>query len=340
MKVLFDLNHAAHVHFIRHAYNDLKDKGAIIKVVSSDKPLAYQLLDQYAIPFIGMGSYGTTLLSKIWKIILLNIKMFFILRKFRPDLIVGIVAIRGAQVGWLFGIKSLVFTDTSHASLQIALFRPFATKIYTPNWFPKNLGPKHHRYNGFHELAYLHPNRFNPDPTVLKALDVEEGESFFIVRFISWDATHDINQRGFSNQGKKALVKYLQTLGKVFISAEYELDDEYAHLSFPAEEKYMHDALYYAQMYIGEGATMTTEAAILGTPSILVNSISLANMEYLEKNYDLIRAFQTETEALAEIIDLLKHPDLKSNWKAKQIRFLQDHSDTSQFLLKETKQAL
>ena len=32
--------------------------------------------------------------------------------------------------------------------------------------------------------------------------------------------------------------------------------------------------LYYAELFIGEGATMASECAVLGTPSIYVNSLS------------------------------------------------------------------
>ena len=68
-----------------------------------------------------------------------------------------------------------------------------------------DLGRKHIRYNGFHELAYLHPNRFKPDISVLDELKVKEGEKFVILRFVSWNATHDFGQAGLSFDQKKEL---------------------------------------------------------------------------------------------------------------------------------------
>ena len=50
----------------------------------------------------------------------------------------------------------------------------------------------------------------------------------------------------------------------------------------------MHDLLYYATMYIGEGATMASEAAILGTPSIYINTLRLSYTDEEEAKYDLL----------------------------------------------------
>ena len=36
----------------------------------------------------------------------------------------------------------------------------------------------------------------------------------------------------------------------------------------------IHDVLSFADLFIGEGATMASESAIMGTPSIYVNSLT------------------------------------------------------------------
>ena len=50
---------------------------------------------------------------------------------------------------------------------------------------------RHVTYAGYHELAYLHPNRFPPDPDRLAAFGVAPDEPYSIVRFVSWQAVHD-----------------------------------------------------------------------------------------------------------------------------------------------------
>jgi len=231
MKILFDVNHAAHVHFMHQAHRALTKQGHECLVTASDKPLAYQLLDEKQVPYYPMGSIGKSMAAKLWKLLVHDIKLFFYCLKHRPDVILGIVAIRGSHVGWLLGIKTIVFTDSEHAKLQIAFFKPFASEIHTPEWFATDLGRKQKKYKGFHELAYLHPNNFSPRKEVLEMLGVAEGEPYFIIRFVSWDATHDINQSGISYQGKQDIIEILEQHGKVFITSEYELEPEWKHVA-------------------------------------------------------------------------------------------------------------
>jgi len=55
----------------------------------------------------------------------------------------------------LTGTPNITFTDTEDAVLSNRIAFPFTDKIYTPVFFLKNLGAKHRRYAGLHELAYL-----------------------------------------------------------------------------------------------------------------------------------------------------------------------------------------
>ena len=59
-------------------------------------------------------------------------------------------------------------------------------------------------YAGYHELAYLHPNRFRPDPAALDAFGVSPDEPYSIVRFVSWQAVHDRRERGLSADAEAA----------------------------------------------------------------------------------------------------------------------------------------
>ena len=71
----------------------------------------------------------------------------------------------------------------------------FASVICTPSSYKKELGEKHVRYNGTHELAYLHPEYFSPNPKVLDELDLSKDDNLFLVRFAAFNAAHDINSR-------------------------------------------------------------------------------------------------------------------------------------------------
>jgi predicted glycosyltransferase len=253
--------------------------------------------------------------------------------KHRPDVILGIVAIRGSHIGWLLGIKTIVFTDTEHATKQIAIFKPFATEIHTPNWFGMELGDKQHRYSGFHELAYLHPDNFSPREEVLDLLGVSAGEPYFILRFIGWDATHDVGQSGISLANKRELVKQLLPYGQVFITSEYELEEEFKQYEYNIPKSYLHDALSYCTILIGEGATTACEASMLGVPNILINTMLWGYITYLEEEYDLLYHLTDQGSLLDKLQMLLANTNLKAEWQTKRETFLATQQDTTAYIV-------
>jgi len=89
---------------------------------------------------------------------------------------------------------------------------PFVDTIWTPSCFKGDMGRKHVRYDGYKELAYLHPKYFTPDKSVLDDIGQNEGEPFIILRFVSWSATHDIGEHGLKN--KLAYVRGLEKYGR------------------------------------------------------------------------------------------------------------------------------
>ena len=58
------------------------------------------------------------------------------------------------------------------------------------------MGSKHSTFKGLYELAYLHPKYFSPNEEVLNQLNVKKADVFTVIRFVSWSAYHDLNQKG------------------------------------------------------------------------------------------------------------------------------------------------
>ena len=72
----------------------------------------------------------------------------------------------------------------------------------------------------------------------------------------------------------------------------------------------IHDALYFSSLYIGEGATMASESAVLGTPSIYVNKLKLGYINE-QKEYGLIY----QTQSLDKILSISEKILLSKNSK-------------------------
>ena len=333
MRVLIDINHPGHVHLFKNLYFELKKRNVFVLVTATHKDVATLLLQKYEIPFIDLGSYGKSKISKILQLPIKSLQLAYITWKNKIEYLFG-VSFRVAQAGVFTNKKSFVFDDTEHAKREILLYKYFATKILTPDCFEIQLGKKHIKYNGYHELAYLHPKVFKPNLEALKELNLKENDVFFVLRFVSWGADHDIGQSGISVETKEKLVKILESKGRVIISNEGELSPKFEKYRMSICPTKMHDLLYYCSLFVGEGATMASECAVLGTPCIYVNSLNAGTLKDQEKHglIDSLRNDENLIEiAKAKLTDL---KNLKLSQQSKANKMLEKKIDVTAFIIK------
>jgi predicted glycosyltransferase len=189
------------------------------------------------------------------------------------------------------------------------------------------------------ELAYLHPNYFTPDPGILNLLQVKPNERYAIVRFVSWGAAHDFGHAGMSLENKRKVIKALSKYAKVFITAEGELpsDLEKHRIRIPFNK--MHDALYYSSLLFGESATMASEAAVLGTPSIFMDNDGRGYTDEEEKKYGIVFNFtespEDQEKAIAKAIEIIRQKDGKARYQHTRNKLLNECIDTTQFMINE-----
>ncbi|MBZ0295771.1 MAG: DUF354 domain-containing protein, partial [Anaerolineae bacterium] len=299
-----------------------------------DREIILDLLKFYRLPYRVTYKRRKGTLAKVVELVIRTLSTYRIARRFKADLFVSFGNPTVGVPAKLMGKPYIALTDTEHATEQHALFKPFATVIATPDVFTRDLGPKQVRYAGFHELAYLHPDEFTPDPHELESLGLIPEDRFFVVRFVSWDATHDIGEHGFSAADKRTLLRELSKQGRVLLSVESgDIDAEFRPLvtTFPPEKA--HHLLAFATLYIGEGGTMLTEAALLGTPAIFVSTLRAGNWDHLRDQYGLLYFFDTGREGLAKALELLAMPDLKAVWAERRAKLLADKINPTPWLV-------
>jgi len=335
MRILVDMGHPGHVHFFRHALRELESKGNEILICARDKDVTLGLLDHYQFPYITLSKMAQGTLGLSREFIRREWKLMRLIRSFDPHIITAIGGLFIAPVARLMNTPSIVFTDTEKVPLDTYLTYPFANAIATPDCFLKNLKGRHLRYAGLHELAYLHPNHFAPDPNVLTELGVTAKERFFILRFVAWQATHDIGQHGFSLAFKKKLIEKLAVRGRVFISSEGHLPSAFDSYRLRLPPHKIHHALHYASLVIGEGATMATEAGILGTPSIYTSSLALnlGNFIELMNRYGLVLSFPDQEQALSTALALVTDGTAKDKWKQRRENLLAEKIDVTAYVV-------
>lgn len=333
MRILLDIGHPAHVHYFRNFIKIMKEKEHLFFIIAKNRNITHELLEYYRIPYIKRKDYPSSLMGK-----LLNIPItdFFVIRKalrFRPDLMIGFSGTHIAHAGTILRIPSIVFDDTEHAKFAHLSYKPFATNILTPSCFEKNLGAKQIFFNSYMELTYLHQDFFKPSKKIKKLLGLKNSDKFVLFRFISWNASHDIGQSGIPNDIKLELIYLFMERGfKVFISSEGILSDEFISYKIPLSADKMHDILSAADMFIGESGTMATEAAILGTPSVFVNSLD-AGVFQEEVNYGVLYSYRNTTDLIKNITSLLDNNDLKKQHLNNREKLLNDKINITNFMV-------
>ena len=330
---LFDVGHPAHVHLFRPTARQLEAQGHQIFFSALDREMILTLLDRYQLPYRVTYRRRKGRWALIAELLLRTWATWNIARGFKADLLLSIGSPTVGLPAWLLGKPYIALTDTEHAAEQHRLFKPFATVIATPSVFSKDMGPKQRRYAGYHELAYLHPDEFTPDPAVLESLDLAPESVFFVLRFVAWQATHDLGKHGFSLEQKRALLRELAQHGQILLSVEGDVDPEFEPYMtrFPPEQ--IHHFLAYASLYIGEGATTASEAAVLGTPSIYANTLRLGYISDLQDSYQLLFWYQDGGPVLDKVRELLAMPDLKQVWAERRAHLLRDKISTTHWLV-------
>jgi len=344
MKILIDIGHPGHVHLFKNFAKDMMAKGHEFLFTCREKEFEIELLKAEGFNYVSFGKKYTTTIGKIFGLLKFDFMTLIQGLKFKADIYMSHGSPYAAHAAALLGKPHISFEDTGNME-QVRLYLPFTDCVLTSTAFHKELGEKQIRYAGYHELAYLHPNRFKPDPSIYTILKINRDDKYVLLRFVSWNASHDVNQSGLTLEEKRGIIQHLETTHKVFISAEGKLPEEFERYKIQIPPEQMHNVLAFADMFIGEGATMASECAVLGTPAIYINTIMAGTIDE-QVAYGLLFNYKNGSGVLEKIKELQDYSNVKEVFKKKQENLLKDKIDVSSFMVwfvenyQENKEAL
>lgn len=324
MKILIDINHPAHVHYFRNLIKIMEKEGHIFMVINRDSEIINQLLDYYQIEHNIRNKRPTKKGTIRAFLYLLGIICYCIKKSFdfKPDMYLGFGSAACAITSFLFQKPCVLLDDTEHNSLNHKLYLPFCSSVLTPFYFEKDFGRKQIKFNAYIEQLYLHSIFYAESSDVLHEIGVES-KQYILVRYISYDAHHDTLVKPISEEIKKNVLIDLSKKYKVLLSVESgTVDNIYNDYILHISPEKMHTVIANAKYLITEGATMASEACVLGVPYLYANPLKVGNVDYQCKNY-LSMAFQCannrsfENEIFKRIdnaVDGEKHrKDIESN---------------------------
>ncbi len=331
MKILIDIGHPGHVHLFRNFVNEMQERGHEFLFTCRQKEFEIELLKAAGFKYVSFGKKYNTTTGKIWGLLKFDVLEVLQGLKFKPDVLMSHGSPYAAHAAAILKKPHISLEDSGNWE-QIKIYLPFTKTVLTPSVLFEDLGPKQVRYKSYHELAYLHPKYFKSNEEHHTILNIPKDKKYVLLRFVSWNASHDKGQNGFTAQEKENLVAYLEARYEVFISAESDLPEHYKKYKIKIAPEDMHEVLAGATFFIGEGATMAAEAGVLGTPSIYVNSIRRAYNEDQEK-YGLVYNFQKGEGVLEKVKELEQLPDLKKTFRERQQKLLADKIDLTAFMV-------
>jgi hypothetical protein len=166
MKILCHLVHPAHFHLFKPILEQLKINGHEVIITIRNKDVLENLLKESGIPFFKISEIESRInkLCLIFGVLRKAYSLVKISRQFHPDIMIS-SATEVAIAGKLLRIPSLLYfeDDLEYVKNWARIAGPLASVLLCPescsagSWENKAI-----KYNGYHELSYLHPKYFTP----------------------------------------------------------------------------------------------------------------------------------------------------------------------------------
>lgn len=340
MRTLFYLGHPAHYHLFRHTIEELVRSGHEVLVLIKSKDVLETLVRGAGWDYLntqprGRRSGGFDLAAGLVQRTVATVRA---VRRFRPRLMLGTSAEIGLA-GRLTGVPSVVLNedDVDVVPLFVNVAYPAATTVLAPGscrvgrWAEKTIA-----YRGYHETAYLRPERFPGDGGKVRRAVAGE-ERLFLLRFAALTAHHDRGAVGIDSALAKRLIEAISPHGHIAISSERPLPPELERYRARIDPSQLHDLLASADLYIGDSQTMAAEAAVLGVPSIRYNGFvgRIGYLRELEEVYGLTIGIDARHPGkLLQIAQTLaRDGDLKQQWAERRRKLLDDTVDLTSLLV-------
>lgn len=276
MNILFVSGHPAQVHNFRLVREELISHGHNVFWLTTKKDIATDLLDIYGIPYELYHKPRKTLPSQLWALVRNTRYAMRFIRRNRIDVAISRTDPYSTLACFLLRRPHIVIDDTEHAAASIRQ-RPFARMascILLPECFWYRISKRQMYFSGNIEMFYCRPGRFVlNEPWSL--LGFEPGTRYAIVRFVKWDAYHDVSLiGGYTDSDKIRLVRSLIDAGlRVLITSEAPLPSELEPFRAKVPIERMHDVMACAELFIGESSSMASECVVLGTPAIYIDQV-------------------------------------------------------------------
>ncbi|MCJ8292491.1 MAG: DUF354 domain-containing protein [Crocinitomicaceae bacterium] len=340
MNFAFYFGHPAQFLFARKAIGDLINQQHKVLILIKKKDVLEELLNSSGYDYTNIlpQERKNTKLSTAISLVRRNRKMYPILRKFKPNLLISSDA-SFAQLGFILRIPRITILEDDYDVIKplARLTYPFTSTILCPEvcdvgkWSNKKVG-----YEGYMKLGYLHPEVFTAKYNVVEKYKLPK--KYAIIRLSKLSAYHDEGIEGISgNLLGRIIGTLVQKDITPVLSIEGKIQEKYKHLLLKIEAKDMHDVLAYAKLLICDSQSMSVEASMLGIPSLRYSSFSgrISVLEELEHKYQLTFGFQISRnkELFEKLEEILSTEGFENVFSQRKVHMLKEKNNVSDYLV-------
>ena len=339
---LFFFVHPSKFHVFRATINSLKSKGHNVDILITSKDVLEDLVKKEGWSYTNIFPTGRKIkglspfISSGINLIRTIYRLYKYCRNREYDLFITDDLL--VFLSKWFHTPSIVFTDDDLSiTKQFSIILARAIYILAPEitdlgkYNSKKIG-----FDSYKELAYLHPDEFTPDINIIKSFNPTLAP-YFLIRLVSLRAYHDVGMKGLSNEQVEKIISLLEEKGRIFISSERALPKVFEKYRLNISPEKIAHVIYYANLFIGDSQTMTSEAAVLGTPAFRCNDFTgkISVMDEKEEKYGLSFNYLPKDfdKMYNKIKNLISEEDLKANFLKKRNVMLNDKINLSKFMI-------
>ena len=291
MRVGLFLGHPAHFHMLKNSAKALNKSGHDVYFVIKKKDVLENLLTDAGYTYTMIREERSNDLIGLMRSVLgMEKSMCSFLYKNKIDILVGSTLSFASRIIMRTDTIVMGEDDSDVVPKYAKMVYPFANAILTPivcdngKWNKKST-----KYPSYHELAYLHPNHFTVDKSIVEGYGIDTEKPYFILRFASLKAHHDDGIKGINTEIAQRLIDILSPHGQIYITSERELEPQFEPYRIRINPLDMHHVMAFASLYIGDSQTMAAEAGVLGTPFVRFNDFvgRIGYLRELEDVYEL-----------------------------------------------------
>jgi uncharacterized protein len=318
LRIWFDILTPKQVMFFKPAIDILKEDNHEILSTSREYKEANELarLRQIELKIVGKHG-GADRNQKLLQSANRVLKLTDLVSAFEPDVAVSFSSPEACRVAFGLGIRNVGFNDSPHACAVAKLSVPLLDLLLCPWIIPYSSWTRHGihrrrilRYKGLDPIAWLFrlgklPSRLPSDRNYgvqKNNITINNGKKTVLIRMEEAQASY-IAQNRSGNSTVKMIDRIIGNLSHI---ANFSILCRYEDQKSQISERYSDrasvisnvvdglDLISHSDIFVGAGGTMTTEAALLGKPTISIAPVSFSVEKYLVSQGLALRASTPE----------------------------------------------